>query len=207
MFRSLANQFVNPVQGGGASSAGDSKKAMAPTLRSDVYSAIDMTKAWLTGGLGRGQAGDGVSYQSILTLAQKHFPDLNLGLESVGQTESEVALVIGGVTNMVLELSKWEGMAGAMAMSTWTDALVEGHRRVDAESRKGLIANGITRGLNYNTDMALMTKEFTAKIQIISSLKSGELVYFPPFISFFALPSFFRSSRRFHYVEIKSYRI
>lgn len=191
MFRSLANQFVNPVQGGGTSSDGDSKKTMAPTLRSDVYSAIDMTKAWLTGGLGRGQAGDGVSYQSILTLAQKHFPDLKLGLESVGQTESEVAVIIGGVTNMVMELSKWEGMAGAMAMNTWTDALVDGHRKVDAESRKGSIAKGVTRGLNYNTDMALMTKEFTAKIQIISSLKSGKpCLIFLLFISFLApLPS------------------
>ncbi|KAF6746767.1 hypothetical protein DFP72DRAFT_620850 [Ephemerocybe angulata] len=177
MFRSLANQFVNPggVGAGGSGVGSDeSKKTMAPTLRSDVYSAIDGVKAWLSGGQGRGQAGDGVSYQSILSLIQKHFPKTQIGLDAVGQTENEVALIIGGVTNMIMEVSKWEGMAGAMAMSTWVDALVEGHRRVDAgQTKKDSIAKGITRGLDYNTDMSLMTKEFTAKIQIISSLKSA----------------------------------
>ncbi|TEB38007.1 hypothetical protein FA13DRAFT_1725628 [Coprinellus micaceus] len=176
MFRNFANQLINgtgaQLGANDGSSSGD-KTSMAPTLRSDVYNAIDGAKAWLAGGQGRGQAGDGVSYQSLLTLIQKHFPNTQLGLDAVGQLESEVAVIVGGVTNMVLEVSKWEGMAGAMAMGTWVDALVDGHRGVvGAKLRKDTIADGIIKGLNYNTDTRLMTKEFTAKIQIISTLKS-----------------------------------
>lgn len=173
MFRNFANQLINSSGGGSGGTSDDTKKAMAPTLRSDVYSAIDGVKAWLSGAHGRGQAGDGVSYQSLLSLIQKHFPKTQLGFDAIGQTESEVAVIVGGVTNMVMEVSKWEGMAGAMAMNTWVEAVVEGHRRVDAgQAKKDAIARGITRGLNYNTDMTLLTQEFTAKIQIISSLKS-----------------------------------
>jgi len=178
MLRSFLSQLATPGQPGShgvGGSSGEAKTSISPTLRSDIYEAIDSTKAWISGAQGRGQAGDGVSYKPILALIQKHFPDANLGLESVGQVEGEVAVIVGGVTNMALEISRWEGMAGAMVMTTWVDALVEGHKKVDAESRKGLIAKGITRGLNHNADIALMTKEFTPKIQIISTLKSGEL--------------------------------
>ncbi|KAJ3521056.1 hypothetical protein NMY22_g12474 [Coprinellus aureogranulatus] len=182
MFRNFANQLINGTGAQLGANGGGDKTSMAPTLRSDTYSAIDGTKAWLTGGQGRGQAGDGVSYQSLLTLIQKHFPNTQLGLDGVGQLENEVAVIVGGVTNMVLELSKWEGMAGAMAMSTWVDTLVEGHKGVDAaKSRKDAIANGIMKGLNYNTDIGLMTKEFTPRIQIISNLKTGKAsAFFSP---------------------------
>ncbi|EFI28076.1 hypothetical protein CC1G_14102 [Coprinopsis cinerea okayama7 len=166
MFRNLANQIAN----GGKDA--DAKKTMSPTLRSDLYDAMDKTKSWLSGGLGGGQAGDGVSYGPILTLIQKHFPNLKLGLELIGHAEHEVSAIVGGVTDMALELSKWEPMAGGMAVRTWADALVEGHKRATAGTRKDIIAKGITRGLNYNTNVALMTPEFTAKIQIISCLKS-----------------------------------
>jgi hypothetical protein len=74
-----------------------------------------------------------------------------------------------------MEMSKWEGMAGGMAMRTWSDALVEVYGRLPAGSRKDGVAKGIIRGITQNTDVSLMTREFTAKIQIISSLKSGEL--------------------------------
>jgi len=150
---------------------------MSPALRSDIYSAIDQTKSWLVGGVGGGQAGDGVSFGPIISTIQKHFPDTKLGLESIGQVESEVAVVVGGITNMVMEMSKWEGMAGGMAMRTWVDGLVEAHGRVGPGARKEMVAKGITRGVNQNTDVSLMTKEFTAKIQIISALKTSEFVH------------------------------
>lgn len=172
MFRSITQQLVN----GGKES--DAKKTMSPTLRNDLYDAFDKTKAWLTGGLGGGQAGDGVSYATILALAQKHLPDLKLGLECIGHTEHEAAVIVGGVTNMVMELSKWEPMAGGMAVRTWVDALVAGYQRAPAGARKDAMAKGIVRGLNYNTDVTLMTKEFTAKIQIIACLKSGKHPHF-----------------------------
>jgi neutral ceramidase len=73
-----------------------------------------------------------------------------------------------------MEMSKWEGMAGGMAMRTWADALVEAHGRLPEGSRKDNIAKGIVRAITQNTEFNLMTKEFTPKIQIISALKSGK---------------------------------
>ena len=60
-------------------------------------------------------------------------------------------------------------------MHTWSDAHVEVYGRLPAGSRKDGLAKGMIRGITQNTDVSLMTREFTAKIQIISSLKSGEL--------------------------------
>ncbi|KAF8172553.1 hypothetical protein K438DRAFT_1611749 [Mycena galopus ATCC 62051] len=164
MFRQISNQLA------AAAKTTEAPKAIAPTLRSDIYSAIDQTKSWIVGGLG--QAGDGISYGSILATIQKHFPDTKMGLENIGGAESEVSVIVCGVTNMILEMSRWEGMAGGMAMRTWSDALVEAHGRLPAGSKKEGVGKGIVRGITHNTDITLMTKEFTAKIQIISCLKS-----------------------------------
>ena len=164
--------------------AGTSKadpKAMSPTLRSDIYAALDQVSPWLVGATPR-HAGDGVSYQPILALIHKHFPDLKLGLESVGNTDAEVAVIVAGITNMVLEMSKWDGMAGGMTMRTWVDTLSDAHARINvhgtpASKRKEQVGRGITRGINQLTDVSLMTREFAARIQIISLLKSGELSF------------------------------
>ncbi|KAF5353055.1 hypothetical protein D9758_008799 [Tetrapyrgos nigripes] len=170
MFRNLSSQLAAAAAGGNAE-----QKSMSPTLRSDIYTAVDKTKSWLAGNGGNGQAGDGVSYSNVLSIIQKHFPNVKIGLEGIGQTESEVGVIVGGVTNMVLEMSKWEAMAGGMAMRTWTDALVNAYASIPGEGpdgrRKEVVARGITRGIK-NADVALMTKDFTTKIQIISSLKS-----------------------------------
>lgn len=169
MFRNLSSQLAAAATGSG------DKKAMAPTLRSDIYTAIDQVKAWIIGtgsaGIGGGQAGDGVAFQSLVTLTQKHFPKTEIGLDSIGKTENEVAVIVGGVTNMILEMSKWEGMASGMAMRTWVDALAEAYTRLPASSRKDAVAKGITKGVTQNVDVSLMT-DFTTKIQIISSLKT-----------------------------------
>jgi len=147
-------------------------KTMSPTLRSDIYTALDQAKPWLMGTTPR-QAGDGVSYQPILAIIHHHFPDLKLGIESIGNTEAEVALIVAGITNMVLEMSKWDAMAGAMSMRTWVTVLGDAHARTDPNTkRKAQVGRGITRGINQLSDVSLMTKDFTARIQIISVLKS-----------------------------------
>lgn len=148
------------------SGAGD-KKTMSPTLRTDIYAAIDQVKGWIAG-----PAGDGVSYQPLAVLIQKHFPKTEVRLDSIGKTESEIKEIVGGVTNMILEMSKWEGMAGGMAMRTWVDALVESHGRLPSGARKEAVASGISKGAIHHVDTSLVPSEFTTKIQIISSLKA-----------------------------------
>lgn len=172
MFRKQSNQPAS----------GSESKVLSPTLRPDIYTLVDGTKAWLTSGSITGatsQPGDGVSYKTLLTPIQKHFPETkgpSLGV--FGQAEGEIAVIVGGVTNMILELSKWEGMSAGMAMRTWVDALADAHAR--AVGRKGAgcggppIAKGISQGLSQFTDAALLTKDFTTRIQIISCLKTGE---------------------------------
>lgn len=57
-------------------------------------------------------------------------------------------------------------------MRTWVDGLVGSYAKAAPGTRKDAIAKGIIRGINQNTDVSLMTKDFTARIQIISALKS-----------------------------------
>jgi len=153
----------------------EAKKVINPTLRSDIYSAIDNSKSWIIGGLGGGQAGDGVSVGPIVKTIQKHFPDVKIGMDSMGHADGEVAIVVGGIVNMILEMSKWDAMAAAMAMRTWVETLTEAYGRVPNTrpgGRKDLVARGITKGVNHNADVSLMTREFAARIQIISLLKT-----------------------------------
>ncbi|KAH9485767.1 hypothetical protein JR316_0002682 [Psilocybe cubensis] len=169
MFRNLSSQLA------GASGANaDTKKEMSPSLRPDIYNLIDKAKQWMIGGNGGGgQAGDGVSYSPLLAVIQKHLPNTKKpGLESFGQAEGEIAVIVGGITNMILELSKWEGLSAGMAMRTWVDSLVEARNKASSQTRIDLIAKGVTRGLNQYTDVTLLTKDFTTRIQIISCLKT-----------------------------------
>lgn len=178
MFKNWQNTLATATAGTAKADA----KTMSPTLRSDIYTALDQVKPWLVGATPR-HAGDGVSYQPILAIIHKHFPDLKLGLESVGNVEAEVAVIVAGITNMVLEMSKWDGMAGGMTMRTWVDALSDAHGRIEhhagpggapGSKRREQVGRGITRGINQFTDVSLMTREFAARIQIISLIKSGK---------------------------------
>ena len=169
MFRSFSDQIS-----AGATKSAATKKVLSPALRPDIYTLVDQTKSWMIGlGSNAGQPGDGVSYKSLFSIIQKHFPNTQRpGMElCTTQAEGEIAVVVGGVTNMILELSKWEGMAAGMAMRTWVDGLVEAHSKA---SRKTTIAQGVSRGLGQCTDASLLTKDFTTRIQIISCLKTGE---------------------------------
>jgi len=168
MFRNFTSQLAAAA----GANAGD-KKVLSPTLRPDIYSLIDKTQGWITGGQGGGQAGDGVSYNALLTSIQKHLPETKkLGLEAFGQPDSEIAVVVGGITNLILELSKWEGLSAGMAMRTWVDSLVEGYFKSESRKKKELVAKGILRGLNQYTDATLLTRDFNARIQIITCLKT-----------------------------------
>ncbi|KAG5729138.1 hypothetical protein E4T56_gene3209 [Termitomyces sp. T112] len=166
MFRNLSSQITAAVTGKDA----DKKKVMPPTLRSDIYAVIDQAKAWISGT--RGQPGDGVSHGTILTVIQKYLPELTLGLEAVGHVESEVAVIVGGITNMIMEYSMWESMSGGMAMRTWVDGLIGAYEKASSGQTKDVLAKGITQGINHVTNVNLMTKDFTTRIQIISALKS-----------------------------------
>lgn len=177
MFSSLSSTLAAAASASGAK--GDAKKSISPTLRADIYSAVDQAKPWLIGGTVGRQAGDGVAYQPIIARIHEHFPDLKVGLDAARNIEHEVAVIVAGITNMILEMSKWEGMAGAMAMRTWVDALGDAHSKISnastgakGGSRKDQVGRGITRGINQLTDVTLMTREFAARIQIISLLKS-----------------------------------
>ncbi|KAJ7889142.1 hypothetical protein B0H14DRAFT_1176353 [Mycena olivaceomarginata] len=166
MFRQLTNQLAASTK------TTEVPKAMGAALRADIYTAVDQVKSWIVGGLGGGEAGDGMSSGTIMATIQKHFRDAKMGIENFGNAENEVSVVVCGVTNMIMEMSKWEGMAGGMAMRTWADALLEAHGRLPEGLRKDNIAKGIVPAITQNTGFNLMTKEFTPKIQIISALKS-----------------------------------
>lgn len=166
MFRNISSQIV------AAAVDNDKKKTMSPTLRSDIYAVIDQTGVWISGV--HGQPGDGVSYVTILSTIQKHFPELKVGLESVGQAGCEVAIIVGGITNMIMEYSTWESLSGGMAMRTWVDGLIGAYEKAGMGQKKDVLAKGITQGINQYTKVSLMTKDFTARIQIISALKSSK---------------------------------
>lgn len=178
MFSSLSSALAASASSPNSSGKSD-KKSISPSLRTDIYNTIDQAKPWLIGASPR-QAGDGVSYQPILSLIQSHFPELKVGLDAARNVEHESAVIVAGITNMILEMSKWDGMAGAMAMRTWVDALGDAHGKISGApstgakgaSRKDQVGRGITRGINQLTDVTLMTREFAARIQIISLLKS-----------------------------------
>ncbi|KAG6877928.1 hypothetical protein C0992_008968 [Termitomyces sp. T32_za158] len=146
MFRNIQSQIAAAAVGDGE----DKKKTMSPTLRSDIYAVIDQARVWISGV--HGQAGDGVSYGTILSTIHKHFPELKVGLESVGHVESEVAIIVGGVTDMIMEYSRWESMSGGMAMRTWADSLIGAYEKAGMGQKKDVLAKGITQGINQHTN-------------------------------------------------------
>jgi hypothetical protein len=103
MFRNLSGTLAaaNAVYGG------KTEKPMSPCLRSDIYMLMDQVKPWLVADLDRARAGDGVSYSGLMSIIKKHFPDAKLGLDSRGDKEGEVSVVVSGITNMIFEMSRW----------------------------------------------------------------------------------------------------
>jgi len=170
MFRNLNISLSVPANSGKNNAA----QAMVPSLRTDLYTLMDQVKPWLVGDMGRGKAGDGVNYSWAMNVIQKYFPDAKMGLGDMGNTEGETLVVVRGVINMILELSKWDGMMGGMVLRTWVTALGDVCTRAAAanpENRADLLRKGISRAVEM-ADISLMTKEFAVRIQIISLLKS-----------------------------------
>jgi len=147
---------------------------MSPSLRSDIYAAMDQVKPWLIGDPSRAKAGDGVSYSGLMNIIQNHFPEAKMGLDSMGNTEGEASVVVSGITNMILEMSRWDGMMSGVAMKTWVDAIGEAYARAAAANqgtRTNMVRKGISNGVEMS-DAALMTKEFAVRLQLISLLKN-----------------------------------
>ena len=67
-------------------------------------------------------------------------------------------------------------MPGAMALTSWTDKLVDAHRRTADLNRRQELGDGIVKGLTERTEPGLATREFTAKVQIVGALRNGECV-------------------------------
>jgi len=189
MFRNLSSTLAaaNAVHGA------KTENSMSPNLRSDIYTAMDEVKPWLIGDLSRARAGDGVSYSGLMNIIQKHFPDAKMGLHSMGNTEGEASVVVSGVTNMILELSRWfvshlstksacphlslrDGMMSGVAMKTWMNVLEDAYVRATAanpEGRSDSMRRGISNGVEM-TNATLMTKEFAVRLQLVSLLKNGQ---------------------------------
>ena len=70
--------------------------------------------------------GDGVSSPSSITIP-------NSGSSPSAKPKLKL-LVIAVITNMMLNVSKWDGIAGAMTMRTWVDALGNAHPRTNPSS-------------------------------------------------------------------------
>jgi len=146
---------------------------LSSSLRSDIYTVMEHVKTWLTGELGCARAGDGMSYSEHMNIIQKHFPDAKMEFNSIGNTDAEVSKVVSGITNMILELSKWDGVMSGVAMKTWVNVLEKAYIMAAAadEGRTTLIRKGISEGVEL-TDVALMTKEFAVRLELVSLLKN-----------------------------------
>jgi hypothetical protein len=67
-------------------------------------------------------------------------------------------------------------MPGAMALSSWSDKLVDAYRRTADVGTKRELGEGIVKGITERTESSLATREFTAKVQIVGALRNGERV-------------------------------
>ena len=94
----------------------------------------------------------------------------------ISLTPDELPVITGLMTNTILLYSSLDGQAmpGAMALSSWTEKLVDAYRRTADLGRKQELGEGIVRGLTERTEPSLATREFTAKVQIVGALRNGE---------------------------------
>jgi hypothetical protein len=105
----------------------------------------------------------------IQAIVDKHFPGTQ-----INRCTDEVPVLVGGLTNMILEYSKTEGLPGAMALRTFTDKLITALNALDGSDKKSSVGEGIARGFTQVADPALATREFTPRVQIVGSFKNCE---------------------------------
>ena len=65
-------------------------------------------------------------------------------------------------------------MPGAMALSSWSDKLIDAYQRTADLNKKQVLGDGIVRALTERTEPSLATREFTAKVQIVGALRNGQ---------------------------------
>lgn len=61
-----------------------------------------------------------------------------------------------------------------MALSSWCDKLVDAYQRTADLKKKRALGDGIVMGLTEKSEPSLATREFTAKVQIVGTLRNGE---------------------------------
>ncbi|PVG04576.1 hypothetical protein CPB86DRAFT_777859 [Serendipita vermifera] len=170
MFKTILNSLASsgsssgiPPQGGAENG---SKGATPAQLRADIYTGIDSLSLWISSG----KAENGIDYRSILALVDKHFPGTQ-----INRCTDEVPVLVGGLTNMILEYSKTEGLPAAMALRTFMDKLISALNALDGsedKQKKTSVGEGIARGFTQVADPALATREFTPRVQIVGSFKN-----------------------------------
>lgn len=180
---SFFSQFASALAGGGsgghlgigpAAPGGKGNGTPGSALREDMYKAINAAQPWLASTM----PGDGISFRPILDHIIPHFPKTTIQFAA-----EEIPIIVGAITNMVLELSKLDGMQGVIAMRTWTDALGASLKVWNAkgadEHRRDVIREGVMKGINVLTDHMLLTREFAARLQMIGYLKGGKSLRTP----------------------------
>ncbi|KAG8789694.1 hypothetical protein FRB91_011890 [Serendipita sp. 411] len=170
-FDGLASGSHGLGQSGGATEGGNSntnsssnsKGATPAQLRADIYTCVDQISIWIASG----KAENGIDYRSTLAIIERHFPGTQVNL-----TTDEVAVLVGGLTNMIFEFSKADGISGAMAFRTFTDKLLVSWNSIEDKEKKIPVGEGIIRGLNQIADPGLATREFAPRVQMVGSLKN-----------------------------------
>jgi len=80
-------------------------------------------------------------------------------------------VIVSGITNMIFEFSKSEGMAAAMALRTWVDGLSDAYKKLPDGDQKKMVGEGIVRGINQMSDPHLVTRDFAPRVQMLGTLK------------------------------------
>lgn len=80
------------------------------------------------------------------------------------------------MTNTIFLYSSLDGQAmpGAMALSSWSDKLIDAYQRTADLNKKQALGDGIVKGLTERTEPSLATREFTARVQIVGALRNGK---------------------------------
>ncbi len=181
---------------GQTSGSSDSKGATPAQLRADIYTGIDQITVWIA----NGKAENGIDYRSTLvsehgcvassvairayeklpwnktertffpqTIIEKHFPGTQ-----VNRCSDEVAVLVGGLINMIFEFSKADSIPAAMALRTLSEKLGTALNAIGDKAHRQVVGDGVVRGMQTVMDPAIATREFAARVQMVGSLKNGE---------------------------------
>ncbi|KAF8311869.1 hypothetical protein DL93DRAFT_2036969, partial [Clavulina sp. PMI_390] len=146
------------------------KSTATPTvLREDLSKAVQEAERWLSSST----PGDGYSFKPIHIILCPHYPELDVPF-GCGPTE-EVAIVVGAITNMALEVGFLESWNGVVAMRNWIDALqrvIKVWKAKKDDPAGTRICEAIVLGVNTRSDPTSLAKDLASKMQIVGMLKT-----------------------------------